>query len=57
MKRKKYRKILKQLRERVFRATITAQDESEPHSEEVTVIQWSDVVDVLWKNLREKGRK
>lgn len=55
MKRRKYKDILKQLRKRVFQATITAQDESEPHLEEITVIQWSDVVEILWKNLREKG--
>ena len=56
MKRKKYRKLLKQLRKRVFRTTIEAQDEAEPHLEEITVIQWSDVIEILWKNLREKGK-
>lgn len=56
MKRRKYRKILKKLRKRVFQTTIQAQDEAEPHLEETTVIQWSDVVEILWENLRKKGR-
>ena len=54
MKKRKYRKILKQLRKSSFQATMEAQDEAEPHLEEVTVIQWSDVVEILWKNLRGK---
>lgn len=53
MKRKKYRKILKQLRKRVFRVTVPALYEIEEHQEEVTVIMWSDVVDILWKHLRK----
>lgn len=57
MKKRKYKQLLKQIRERTFRVTVPALDELEEHQEEVTVIMWSDVVDILWKHLRKKGRK
>lgn len=57
MKRRKYRKLLKQIRKSVFRVTVPAQDEAESHLEEMAVVSYSDVIDILWKNLRKKGRK
>lgn len=54
MKRRKYRKLLKQIRKRVFRVTVPAQDENEVHLEEMSVVPYSDVIDILWKNLRRK---
>ena len=54
MKRRKYRRILKQLQKRVFQAEVPAIDEAEPHVEVVAVIQWTDVVEILLKNLRTK---
>lgn len=56
MKRNKYRHLLKQVRKRVFLATIQAQDGAEPHLEEITVVSYKDIIDILYKNLK-KGRK
>ncbi len=52
MKRRKYRKLLKQIRKRVFRVTVPALDENEVHLEEMSVVAYSDIIEILWKNMR-----
>lgn len=35
---------------------VPALDEAEPHLEEMLVVSYSDVIDILWKNLRKRGK-
>lgn len=54
MKKRKYRKLLKKIRDKVFRVTVQAVDDKEPHLEEMSVVTYNDIIEILGNDLRRK---
>lgn len=54
MNRSEYKEIIQEMKANTFSYTYQSQNQSKPHEEEIEVIAWEDIVEILEKYVQSK---